>query len=103
MKEKEEVYESLVNQLKVKGSDVAHFVDLISDYVSLLDIKNDLVKNIEEVGTIYFTHNTQGDTIQKTNPSIRELTAINRQMLAILKQLDLTTDTVSGVDEDEEM
>lgn len=101
MRKNNRVKNSLLKQLKDRGADVAHFKDLVEDYVALQEIKNDLKQNIEEVGTVYFTHNTQGDTIQKTNPSIRELVGINRQMLNILKQLDLTTDSVGGFDSDE--
>jgi hypothetical protein len=32
--------------------------------------------------------------MQKNNPSVKELVGINRQMLAILKELDINTNTV---------
>ena len=41
-----------------------------------------------------------GNPIRKENPAVKSAVMYNKQMLAILKQLDLTTDDV-GCDEDE--
>lgn len=99
----DDVYKSLVAQLEVKGADVEHFVDLVTDYMTLWDIKEKLEEDIEERGTLFEGEDAMGEIVLKNNPSVKEFLNVNRQMLTILKQLEITTDTVSSVDEDEEM
>jgi len=41
--------------------------------------------------------------MMKNNPSVRELVGINRQMLSILKDLDINTKTVARFNDDDEM
>lgn len=101
---KQEVFESLNQQLINMGADVAHFNDLINDYMVFWDIKTALQEDIEERGTVIPSETATGDIVIKVNPSVKECESINRQMLSILKQLNLNTDNVEGTDdEDEEM
>ncbi|HHV04781.1 MAG TPA: hypothetical protein GXX64_12915 [Bacteroidales bacterium] len=80
-----------------------HFVDLVRDYMSLWDVKNDLLKDIKERGVMYRDFSSVGIEMMKNNPSVRELVGINRQMLSILKDLDINTKTVALFDDDDEM
>ena len=41
--------------------------------------------------------------MQKNNPSVRELANVNRQMLALLRELGISTDTVPPREDDDEM
>lgn len=92
---------SLLEQLEMKGADMDHFVDLVRDYMSLWDVKNDLLKDIKERGVMYRDFSSVGIEMMKNNPSVRELVGINRQMLSILKDLDINTKTVALFDDDE--
>jgi len=88
------IRQSLLDQLKAKGAELDHFVDLVEDYMSLWDVKNKLIKDIENRGVMYKDFSSVGIEMQKNNPSVKELVGINRQMLAILKELDINTNTV---------
>jgi len=47
------IEESLLEQLEMKGADMDHFVDLVRDYMSLWDVKNDLLEDIKKRGVMY--------------------------------------------------
>lgn len=94
---------SLIKQLEVKGAKVAHFEDLINDYLFLFDTKNMLQTDIKKRGVAYETLSAQGYKITKQNQSVKDLVAVNKQMTSLLKELGLTTDAPTGeetVDED---
>ncbi|HHV02957.1 MAG TPA: hypothetical protein GXX64_03450 [Bacteroidales bacterium] len=97
------IEESLLEQLEMKGADMDHFVDLVRDYMSLWDVKNDLLEDIKKRGVMYKDFSSVGIEMMKNNPSVRELVGINRQMLSILKDLDINTKTVARFNDDDEM
>lgn len=100
---RQRIKESLLEQLEMKGADMDHFVDLVEDYMSLWDVKNDLLEDIKKRGVMYKDFSSVGIEMMKNNPSVRELVGINRQMLSILKDLDINTKTVALFDDDDEM
>jgi hypothetical protein len=100
---RQRIEESLLEQLEMKGADMDHFVDLVEDYMSLWDVKNDLLEDIKERGVMYRDFSSVGIEMMKNNPSVRELVGINRQMLSILKDLDINTKTVALFNDDDEM
>lgn len=100
-KRRQRVEESLLEQLQTKGADIEHFIDLVRDYMSLWDVKNDLLQDIKKRGVMYKDFSSVGVEMMKNNPSVRELVGINRQMLAILKDLEINTKTVAVFDDDE--
>jgi len=100
---RQRIEESLLEQLEMKGADMDHFVDLVEDYMSLWDVKNDLLKDIKKRGVMYKDFSSVGIEMMKNNPSVRELVGINRQMLSILKDLDINTKTVALFNDDDEM
>ena len=97
------IRDSLIKQLEVKGAKVAHFEDLINDYLFLFDTKKKLQTDIRKRGVAYKTHSAQGYEITKQNQSVKDLVAVNKQMISLLKELGLTTDAPTGeetLDED---
>lgn len=94
---------SLLSQLEAMGADQDHFVDLVKDYLSLYDVKNRLIKDIKERGVMYTDLSSVGVEMQKNNPSVRELVNVNRQMLALIRELGISTDTVPPREDDDEM
>jgi hypothetical protein len=58
-------------------------------------------KDIKERGFTFKTSSASGYEIEKENPSIKNAVAYNKQKLAILKELGLTTTNVKKVDDDE--
>jgi len=81
------VKESLLEQLASKGASVQCFEDLISDYMSLWETKNKLIKDIKRRGVVYEDVSSVGVKMMKNNPSVKELVMVNRQMLMILKEV----------------
>lgn len=100
---KQKIKDSLIKQLQVKGAKVAHFENLIDDYLFMFDTKNKLQKDIKKRGVSYETTSANGFKITKQNQSVKDLVAVEKQMIALLKELGLTTDAPTGeevVDED---
>lgn len=97
------IQNSLLKQLETKNAKVAHFEDLIYDYLFLYDTKMMLQKDIKSRGVSYKTTSANGYEITKQNQSVKDLVAVEKQMSALLKELGLTTDEPTGeedIDED---
>lgn len=99
---KDDIRNSLMEQLANKGANVSHFEDLINDYIEFWKTKNALQKDIAKRGVMYEDLSSVGVKMQKNNPSVKELVMVNRQMLQILKDLGLNTDNVGCGNEDED-
>lgn len=100
---KTDIKASLIKQLEAKKANVPHFIDLIYDYLELYDTKILLQKDIKERGVAYETTSANGYKIMKQNQSVKDVVAVEKQMLSILKEMGLTTDAPTGndvVDED---
>ena len=98
---RKKVRESLIEQLALKGATKDHYIDLISDYMKLWDVKNALQADIKDRGVTFKDYSSTGVMMQKNNPSVKELVMVNRQMLSILKELGLSTDNAGAGDEDD--
>ncbi|WP_242945378.1 P27 family phage terminase small subunit [Hespellia stercorisuis] len=95
---------SLISQLKKKEADISVFLDLIDDYMSLYDIKKKLKADIKKRGVAYESTSASGKaTITKQNQSVKDLVAVNKQMLMILDKLGLTTDKTIKDDDDDKL
>lgn len=100
---KAQIKYSLIKQLETKGANVAHFIDLIYDYLELYDTKKKLQTDIKKRGVSYETTSASGYEIIKQNQSVKDVVAVEKQMLSILKEMGLTTDAPTGndvIDED---
>lgn len=98
---KADVEASLIRQLEAKNAKIPHFLDMISDYMSLWTLKNKLQADIRRRGVSYTTKSSSGVDIVKQNQSVKDLVAVNKQMLSLLDRLGLTTDAPTGeIDED---
>ena len=86
----------------MKGADLDHFNDLVGDYMRFWDIKTKLYKDIKKRGVMFTDNSSVGVPMQKNNPSVKELTSVNKQMLTILEKLDINTKNVMS-DKDEEL
>ena len=86
------VEKSLKQQLVSKGADVEIFKNMIDDYMRLWDLKEMYFEDVKENGL-----RVDG----KENTSPKQIPIVNRQMLAILKQMDITTENVVREDGEE--
>lgn len=80
-------------QLSARGADIDLFNDQIQDYMTMWDLKEKLKDDIEENG-LRLKYLTASGKVEKDNPSVKQLPLINKQMLMLLKQLDISTDKV---------
>lgn len=62
--------------------------------MTLWDLKEKLKDDIEENGLRLKYLTANGGKAEKDNPSVKQLPLINKQMLMLLKQLDISTDKV---------
>ena len=96
-----DVRESLLTQLEAKGASLACYIDLIDDYMSFWDTKGKLIRDIRKRGVTYTDVSSVGVEMQKNNPSVKELSMVNRQMLSILKEMGINTSNASVDDDDD--
>lgn len=89
---KEQVRDSLVEQLILKGADIDVFVDMVDKYMELWAIDQMLADDIEDRGVMFHDVSAAGHEMMKNNPSVKEKVMVNRQMLQILQQLNITTE-----------
>ena len=88
---REDIKKDLLEQLERKGVRGEHYTDLINDYMSMWDIKNELINDIEERGVNVMYQNGKEQWGYKKNDSIGELNKTNGQMMKILQHLEIKT------------
>lgn len=104
MARKTDIKRDLVDQLERNGVCGSHYLDLINDYMSLWEIKNNLIKDIKTRGVSIEWNNGGGQKGFKKNDSIAELNKTNAQMLKILNELGLKASNSGSADDmDDEM
>lgn len=86
------VKKSLTEQLESKGADVDIFIDQLNDYMAMWDLKEELKDDILKHGLRMMYKTANGGEVEKDNPSVKQLPAVNKQMLMLLKQMDISTD-----------
>ncbi len=101
---KGDILKSLQDQLRRKQADISVFSDLLDDYMTLYDVKKKLKTDIKKRGVSYETTSASGKAkIIKQNQSVKDLVAVNKQMLLILEKLGLTTDKTVKEDDDDKL
>ena len=73
-------------QLASAGADKDHYLDLVNDYMRLWDIKNKLLADIRKRGVVYQEMSSTKVMMWKQNQSVKDVVAVERQMLAILSE-----------------
>lgn len=102
-KSKKQVREDLVAQLRAMGADVLAFKDLIDRYMFYRDMEIKLQKDIANRGFEFEATSATGKIYMKDNPSVKNAVIYNKQCLAILNQLGLSTKTIEPNTEDDEL
>ena len=97
---KSKIRESLMEQLRLNGADVAHFQSQIEDYIFLFETVKKMKKSIKENGRTYMAMSAAGKEYEKDNPDAKLLPRYTSEMRAILKDLGLTTKNVMEDDEE---
>lgn len=100
---RKEIHSDLLKQLSANGTHGKHFVDMLSDYMKMWDLKNKLIEDIEARGvTIQYQHGA-GQHGYKRNDSIAELNKTNATMLKLLDQLQIKANAGKVDDTDVEL
>lgn len=94
-----DVKNSLIKQLEDKGADVAHFLGLIDDYIFYYKQEKKLQAEVRNKGMTIKATSASGKEYDKENPAYKAAALCNKQKLAILRELGLTTDNVPAPDE----
>lgn len=89
MSERELIKKDLIEQLNARGMTQRFYVSLVDDYISMWDVKNQLLSNIEENGVTITYNNGGGQSGQKKNDCVPEFYRVNKQMLSLLSELGL--------------
>ena len=101
---KADIRRSLQEQLQKKNADISAFEDLLDDYMAMYDIKKKLAADIRKRGVVYEAPAASGRAmITKQNQSVKDLVAVNKQMLMILDKMGLTTEKTIKEDDDDEL
>ena len=85
---------SLLEQLAMLGAMKEHYIDLIRDYMGLWEVKTELLDSIRERRVILKSLDPIEAMMQKSNPAFKDLVMVNKQMMSILKELNLSTSNV---------
>ncbi|MEG1426813.1 MAG: P27 family phage terminase small subunit, partial [Oscillospiraceae bacterium] len=80
----------MIRQLRVMGVNTGCYADLVNDYMTLWDIKNKLAKDVKVRGVTYEDVSSVGVKMQKSNPSVKEIVGVNRQMLSLIEKLGIS-------------
>ncbi|MBP3951136.1 P27 family phage terminase small subunit [Bacillus suaedae] len=96
---REIIKNDLLNQLEENGTFGSHFKDLVCDYMSMWDIKNRLIDDIDRRGVVVTWSNGK-QSGEKKNESINELNKTSAQMLKILAELELRASKIDKDDDD---
>lgn len=94
MTKKAEIKASLLEQLDLKNARVPYFERMVEDYMTLYDLSVKYDKDIKKRGICYEETLANGTKTAKNNPSNKERIMVVKQMLALLKDLGLTTGNV---------
>lgn len=100
---KTDIKAGLIRQLEMKGAATPHFLAMVDDYMFLYGQVQAMKRSINKLGAEYEAKSAAGKTYTKENPAIKNIIMYNKQMLSILKELDLSTDGTGGMIEDDEL
>lgn len=95
-----DIKNDLLEQLQERNILESHFIDLVNDYLSLWDVKSELIYDIEEKGVSLRYQNGANQWGFKKNDSVAELNRVNGQMLTILRELGLKPEAKMVDDDD---
>lgn len=83
---------SLEQQLRDKGADVLHFQALLDDYIFFYSMLKKMKSDIRKRGLEVEAVSSTGKAYTKENPSVKQAAMYSQRMMAILKDLGLTTE-----------
>ena len=98
---REKIKKDMEKQLEAKGNTGQYYLDLVSDYMRLWDIKNQLFDDIRDRGVVTSWNNGGGQKGTKQNDSVFSVLKVSDRMTRILNDLGIKPSTEALPDDDE--
>lgn len=95
------IKKSLLDTLKKSNNFTPYFENLVEDYMSLYETKEQAKAEIEEKGVMVEYQNGKNQSGYKKNDMIEVILKVNAQMIKILDKLGINIDGDLGFDDDE--
>lgn len=96
-----EIKNSLLETLEKSNNNTPYFVNLVEDYMSFYETKEQAKAEIEEKGVMVEYQNGKNQSGYKKNDMIEVILKVNAQMIKILDKLGINIDGDLGFDDDE--
>lgn len=101
--EQKRIRDDLMEQLEAKRCTTSYYRDLVNDYISMMRIRDDLQKKIDNLGTL-IEYNYNGMPNYKKNDAVDQFNKITDRMVKHLDFLGLKpVDTIKEEDDDDEL
>ena len=95
----EQVKKSLIKQLEDRGANVDHYAGLIDDYIFYYKQEKRFQADVRKNGMTITAISAAGQENDNETRASKAAALCNKQQLAILRELNLTTDTVPPPDD----
>ena len=91
----------LLEQLERNGTVGKYYTDMVDDYMTMWDVKNQLADDLAENGAVRERHYANGTVAMENSKSTDQLLKVNAQMLKLLENIGIGLAQVEGDDDDE--
>ncbi len=92
---RKEIEKNLLEQLVMRDADLELYRDMVQDYMTLWDLKEQLKQDVRDKG-LRCEYATSTGSVERDNPSAKQLPVVNREMRAIIRDLGLTIEDVGS-------
>ena len=96
-----DIKNSLLETLEKSNNNTPYFVNLVEDYMSFFETKEQAKSEIEDKGVMIEYQNGKNQNGYKKNDMIEVILKVNAQMIKILDKLGINIDGDLGFDDDE--
>jgi len=103
LSKKAQIKQDLLQQLEVNNLYGMHYVDLVDDYMTMVDVKNKLAREIKKKGPMIEWQNSESQKGSKANPATKEFRETNKRMTELLKMLGLKEPVIAEGTEDDDI
>lgn len=91
----------LLEQLERNGTVGKYYTDMVDDYMTMWDVKNQLADDLAENGAVRERYYANGTVAMENSKSTDQLLKVNAQMLKLLENIGIGPAQVEGDDDDE--
>lgn len=91
----------LLEQLERNGTMGQYYTDLVDDYMTMWDVKNQLADDLERNGAVRIKNFANGTSTPENSKSTDQLLKVNAQMLKLLENIGIAPAQVEDDDDDE--